>query len=73
MSNELIVETPAATLKAVDTGYRNDPEQYPGIWIEVDGEGMVLVEFNPDTQNIRVCVWDKDDPDNDPIAIHQLT
>lgn len=73
MSKELIVETPAATLKAIDAGYPNDPDSYPGIWIEIDGEGLVLVEFHPDAQKVRVCVWNKDEPDSDPIAIHQLT
>ena len=63
------VETPIGTIEAKVSS----DENYPGIWIKINGEGMVLVEFNPDIQQARALVWDPDDPDNDPIAVHKLT
>lgn len=69
------VHTPLGVLSAISTNDPNDPnnvDAYPGIWIEVDGVGLVLAEFDSSTQKLRVLVWDKDDPDNDPAVILPL-
>jgi hypothetical protein len=40
---------------------------YPGIWINIGDEGLVLVEYDSDLQKHVIRVWDHKDPDNDPV------
>lgn len=63
------LETPVGTIEIKPAS----DEDYPGFWIEIEGEGMILIEYNPDIQGIRALVWDPIKPDDDPIAVHSLT
>ncbi len=42
----------------------------PGIWISVNGEELVLVEFDSSCQQHAIRVWDSEKPDDDYVFKH---
>lgn len=55
------VETPIGTIEVAQSGDKS----YPGVWVTVNGEALVLVEFDPSVNKHVIRVWDHKDPDND--------
>lgn len=55
------VNTPIGTISATLSG---DPE-YPGVWVEVNGHELVLVEYDESVKRHVVRVWDHQTPNDD--------
>lgn len=61
-NRELTVQTPLGTIRATPA---TDPDN-PGIYIEVCGQSLVLVEYDDLNQQESIKVWDHNAPFDDP-------
>lgn len=61
MTQEISVKTKHGSIAA----RINNDDEYPGIWIDVDGEGLILVEFVEELGRTRALVWHPDEPEDD--------
>lgn len=67
-SNETVVVTPLGSIVAIPS---TDP-RYPGIFIEVNGKQVALIEYDGDAEEHVVRVWDYNDSDGDYIYKQHL-
>lgn len=43
----------------------NIDNEYPGIWVSIGGEKLVLVDIEEETGKASIRVWDNQEPDED--------
>lgn len=70
-SEKIVVPTTAGKITAKQTP---DPE-YPGIIMELEsknGRPGVIMEYDPEKEEVFVRVWGKDDPDGDLIYVVEI-
>lgn len=62
---EFTVKTPVGEISVVE----NPDESYPGVWISVNGQDLVLVDYDEEKGTHFAHVWTKkrDDEGIDPI------
>ncbi|MDC0764897.1 hypothetical protein POF51_29690 [Brevibacillus sp. AG] len=60
----LSITTPIGSIEIKVTESNLDENEYPGCWVEIFSEGLVLVEFDPavDCHVIRVYSLDQEEP-----------
>ena len=66
--DSIVVSTTAGNITAKQT----PDSEYPGIIMELEsqnGRPGVIMEYDPEKEDIFVRVWGKDNPDGDPIYV----
>ena len=63
---EVKVVTPAGEIKVVE----NPDSDYPGVWIQINGQDLVLVDYDEeeDTHFVRVWTKERDEKGIDPLV-----
>ena len=63
---EIHVATPVGKISIA----KNPDEDYPGVWIKINGQELMLVDYDKDEEAHFVRVWTKkrDEEGDDPIA-----
>ena len=63
---QLSVKTPVGEITVVE----NPDPNYPGVWVRVNGQDLILVDYDKELNSHFARIWTKkrDDEGQDPIA-----
>lgn len=57
------IHTPKGTIHVKE----NVDPNYPGVWIEIDGEVIAVIDYDSEQDHLALRVWDHKKPDDDYI------